>query len=333
MTENRDERLHNVETTVADPGAESPAASAVTEDDLPPGNHALEVAARRGIGPLSPLGRHIWHGETRPCPSCGQLVCRDDDICQDCGQDLDEEMLERMRAHAGPWYVLEHVRPFPGVRFERLVRQVQRGVLTETSIVRGPTTDHQWRFAVETPGLSRYFGHCWECYGEITMQDLCCPACLARQDGLREGPLPAARPSPGGAAHSAARAAAATASNGKPDTAAPGGAYALMPSKSESHTADRPSQIGAAAGAPRSGGPVTATADPLTELSAAIDMTDEAAGGFSDDTPRICGIRATWVVVVVMAVALSALVLLVQSRQQIGRTPPPPAVSTPRLAP
>lgn len=148
------------------------------EDSVPPGNHALEVAARAGFGPLSPLAQGTWHGQAVPCVSCGQLVRRDDPACQQCGQDLSEDMIRKMRQHAGPWFVLEHVRPFPGVSLERIVRQIRRGLITETSIVRGPSNDYQWRFAVETPGLCRYFGKCWCCHATVSLSDAYCPHCL-----------------------------------------------------------------------------------------------------------------------------------------------------------
>jgi len=157
-------------------------------DGLPPGDHPLEVAARKGIGPLSPLAKDVWHGRSKPCVSCGQIVARDAEECTYCGQDLSEGMIERMRAHAGPWYVLEHLRPFPGVSLERVVLQIRRGVLTETSIIRGPTTDFQWRFAVETPGICRYFGRCWNCHEEITPSDSYCPACLSNLLEQEAGP-------------------------------------------------------------------------------------------------------------------------------------------------
>ncbi|MFQ5494475.1 MAG: hypothetical protein ACE5EX_03760, partial [Phycisphaerae bacterium] len=118
-----------------------------TPGELPPGNHALEVAARAGFGPLGAAGKEAWHGHARPCVSCGQLVRRNSPECDHCGQDLRAAMLNKMRAHAGPWYVLEHIRPFPGVSLERIILQIRRGLITPTSIVRGPTTDHQWRFA------------------------------------------------------------------------------------------------------------------------------------------------------------------------------------------
>ena len=55
-----------------------------TEGDLPPGNHPLEVAARRGSGPLSPHAQQEWHGQARPCVSCGQLVLRNGTACDFC---------------------------------------------------------------------------------------------------------------------------------------------------------------------------------------------------------------------------------------------------------
>jgi hypothetical protein len=150
-----------------------------SDGELPPGNHPIEVAARNGFGPLSARAREVWHGDGMPCVSCGALVPRTQESCPHCEQDLRADMLAKMRAYAGPWYVYEHVRPFPGVTFERLVRQIQRGLLTETSIVRGPSTNHQWRFAVETPGLSRYFGRCWRCHVGVMLADTHCTACRA----------------------------------------------------------------------------------------------------------------------------------------------------------
>ncbi len=147
------------------------------EADVPPGFHPLEIAARKGIGPLSPQGQSIWHGHTIPCVSCGQLVPRNAQQCDECEQDLSEQMIAKMKAHAGPWYVLEHVRQFPGVTLDRIVRQIRRGVITDTSIVRGPWTDHQWRFTIETPGLCLFFSHCWHCHGDVAPTDTTCKSC------------------------------------------------------------------------------------------------------------------------------------------------------------
>lgn len=156
---------------------------------------AVERGARLGIGPLSPLGMKVWHGESCPCVSCGELVRRADTRCCHCGQDLSLVMIEKMAAHSGPWYVHEHVRPFPGVSLDRLVRQVRRGVLTRTTIVRGPTTNHQWRFAAETPGLSKYLSVCWNCQAAVKPEDTYCKTCDVHLDRV-PGELPDSPPPP-----------------------------------------------------------------------------------------------------------------------------------------
>lgn len=184
-----------VEKTGAKLSPQSPGPAPVA-DEMPQGDHPLEIAARKGIGPLSPQAREIWHGHAEPCVSCGRLVQRFVTVCDHCGQDLSEQMLAKMRAHAGPWYVLEHVRPFPGVNLDRIVRQIRRGLLTEVSIVRGPATDYQWRFAVETPGLCRYFGRCWNCHNRVEPSESHCKTCLSNLsfEGAAKAPkVPATR--------------------------------------------------------------------------------------------------------------------------------------------
>ena len=143
---------------------------------------AVEIGAKRGIGPMSPLGERVWHGESRPCVSCGELVRRTAARCDQCGQLLSGEMIYRMRQYSGPWYVLEHVRPFPGVSKDRLLLQIERKVLTATTIVRGPTTHHQWRYAGETPGLSKYLGLCWACQAPVHSDGSVCPVCRKNLD-------------------------------------------------------------------------------------------------------------------------------------------------------
>lgn len=158
---------------------------------------ALEVGAKRGIGPLSDQGALIWHGNARPCVSCGELMRREGKYCEHCGQDHSLAMLSRMQAHAGPWYVHEHVRPFPGVTLDRLIRQAKRGVLTGATIVRGPHTHHQWQFAAETPGLSKYVGFCFSCQCAASEDETYCSSCgihLDRVPGEPETPPRADKP-------------------------------------------------------------------------------------------------------------------------------------------
>lgn len=298
-----------MDQTTASPEPQ-PAQHPANDVEPPPGNHPLEVAARRGIGPLSPLGRDVWHGHTWPCVSCGQLVLRNAKACDHCGQDLSEEMLEKMLAHAGPWYVLEHVRPFPGVSLERIIRQVRRGVITETSIVRGPPTNYQWRFAVETPGLCRYFGRCWSCHEEVSPSDTHCKYCLSSLSFEQPRTAPAVPPSPTTVVSAASTRSGTSDSRPSPDRetagrTVPGGTLA---EGSRQHSAAPLPPI-----------------DELTRLSAVVDQaTVPAHDAIWDEPPRVAGIRATWIAAAMLIVVIIALMFLTQSRSPQPPQPPPP---------
>lgn len=167
---------------MADPTTNPTNAQRPVGHPLGDGLSAIERAAKIGLGPMSPLGQRAWHGDSKPCVSCGELVRITDNTCRYCNQDLSVEMLIRMQQHSGPWYVLEHVRPFPGVNMERLIRQARRGIVTATTIVRGPFTDHQWRFAAKTPELCKYVGMCWNCQAPATESDTYCHHCAVNLD-------------------------------------------------------------------------------------------------------------------------------------------------------
>jgi len=290
---------------------------------LPPGSHPLEVAARRGIGPLSPLGKEIWHGQCAPCVSCGQLVHRETEECDQCGQDLGEEMLDKMRAHAGPWYVLEHVRPFPGVSLERIIRQVRRGLITETSIVRGPATDHQWRFAVETPGLCRYFGKCWKCHEQVAPSDSYCQSCLSLLSF--DQPRPA---SPSAAAGLAVVDPGVATATGRAATV--GTARAAEPARSgvfPSTVVNQPAAPGAAVAALPS-----AALTELGRLSAAVqNVRTTSPDDIWDAPPRIAGIRATWIAAVLLAIVIVVLLWITGVRS--GQSPAPRAIAPGLVSP
>jgi len=292
----------------------------LSDYELPPGNHALEIAARRGIGPLSLLGRDAWHGEARPCVSCGQLVRRDALECDQCGQDLSEQMLDKMRIHCGPWYVHEHVRPFPGVTLERIVRQIRRGVIGETSIIRGPETNHQWRFAVETPGICRFFNSCWQCQEEIETTDAHCPDCGAplgfgvRPNVRVDAPPTTAQTTP------ALEPTANSDTNAKPCDADGRVAESHAPAPVPGTPCDPsepavPTDMGKKPGAIRESAPIPQALQPQTEelrnLSAALKSTRVPVYDPSmEAAPRIAGVRATWIVVVLLAIMVMILVFI-----------------------
>ena len=299
-----------MDKTAASPESE-PVQHPANDVEPPPGNHPVEVAARRGIGPLSPLGRDVWHGHTWPCVSCGQLVLRNAKACDHCGQDLSEEMLEKMLAHAGPWYVLEHVRPFPGVSLERIIRQVRRGVITETSIVRGPPTQYQWRFAAETPGLCRYFGRCWHCHEEVSPSDSHCKYCLSSLSFEQPRSAPAVPPSPTAVASAKSTGLAGPDSHPSTDRE-------TVRRATPTDTLTEGSRRHAAAPLP----PI----DELKRLSAVVDQAAVPAhDAIWDEPPRIGGIRATWIAAALLIIVIVALMFLTQSRSPEPPPLPPPA--------
>jgi len=296
--------------TLPDADAAAPD-SAPGEWEVPAGNHALEVAARRGFGPLSPLARSQWHGQSVPCVSCGQLVPRGDDHCGECGQDLSESMLERMKVHAGPWFVLEHVRPFPGVSLERIIRQIRRGLLTETSIVRGPATDFQWRFAVETPGLCRYFSRCWHCHHQVSLSDTHCHACLSR---LSFDVTSWIEPKPARTSEPKAAVVTPAPQDRTPAVVRPAvamGPGTMFPRPSPSLSTEMPT-------------PSTGTND-WKELVAAVRQAEPPADSQWEPHAPVDSIRATWVAVVVMAIVVVGLFIAVQMRETTTPVAPPPA--------
>jgi hypothetical protein len=207
-------------------------------------------------------------------------------------------MVERMRAHAGPWYVHEHVRPFPGVTLERLVRQIRRGVLTATTIVRGPTTDHQWRFAAQTPGLSKFLGLCWKCQSAVSEHDSHCRQCGVDLNGghrLRpiEPPGPIASPA------------------GPRD-------YVSLPRSATTSRFERTPPITdwprpAAAVAPAV--PTAGVSSELQALSAAVKpAARQPARVIEEGSPRIGGIPAWWIVVGLLLFLLAIMIVVIQQR-------------------
>lgn len=145
--------------------------------------HPLAVGARSGIGPLSERAKEVWHGQSAPCASCAQLNRRDATHCAHCGQDLGQAMLSKMAKHSGSWFVCDTARPFPGVSLERIIHLINKSAIRPTSIVRGPTTYYQWRFAAETPLICKYLGRCWSCQSPVTAQRDDCPQCKVALDG------------------------------------------------------------------------------------------------------------------------------------------------------
>jgi hypothetical protein len=87
------------------------------------------------------------------------------------------------RSKLGPWYVLQSRNPSaPGMNFATLMVLVQKGRVTARSVLRGPTTGQFWRHAAKVKGVSREFGLCWNCGGDIGRNARACPGCKRLQE-------------------------------------------------------------------------------------------------------------------------------------------------------
>lgn len=118
-----------------------------------------------------------WRAGRRVCVACGEVFARSETRCPQCLQDHSPEALSRLADFAGNWFVFDPDHPVPGVKLDFLIKQARRGNLTATTIVRGPETKQQWKFAGETPGLAQHVGLCWFCGQQVQPSDPACPSC------------------------------------------------------------------------------------------------------------------------------------------------------------
>ncbi|MEM7228256.1 MAG: hypothetical protein AAF432_05495 [Planctomycetota bacterium] len=111
------------------------------------------------------------------CPYCGDTQGASD-RCRACGGLF--EPLSRQATHnaMGPWFLRDPEQPFrPGCSYDTLLMLVDRGVVTKTTIVRGPTTKQFWTVARRVPGLAHRLGCCHECSTPVDPTDHGCHAC------------------------------------------------------------------------------------------------------------------------------------------------------------
>jgi len=237
-------------------------------------------------------------------------------------------MLEKMKAHAGPWYVLEHLRPFPGINLETVVKQIHRGLITETSIVRGPATHHQWRFALETPGLCRYFGKCWHCFSPIGQAETHCQQCgeyltFEPQKPFRT-PVARGELATGAAGTRNGNAAGTTGAYGAA-ASAPQAATAPFAAARARYDADIANQTH----------PTGTTGSELDKLRAALSQGVITTADSRVDAPAtIAGIHAGWFAAGAVVIVLAGLWWVSNNRGSAASAPPETAITAPaNLAP
>jgi hypothetical protein len=121
-------------------------------------------------------GKHV-------CPFCGTQRETDLGPCMHCSLEDTPTTRSATRAKLGPWYVLQSRNPSaPGMNFATLMTLVQKGRVTARSVVRGPTTGQFWRHAAKIKGVSREFGLCWNCGGDVSRTARACAGCKRLQE-------------------------------------------------------------------------------------------------------------------------------------------------------
>jgi len=173
-----------------DTGSQTSAGPARTSSSPSPGRHAdSEVPSL----PFEPV-----------CPFCGLLHENAGGTCPRCNMEDTPVTREATQAKLGGWFVYQARNPAaPGMNFVTLLGLIERGRVNRKSILRGPTTAQFWRYATRVKGISREFGLCWNCGGEIRSTARVCPKCKHLQeppinpDALLEGePLASPAPNP-----------------------------------------------------------------------------------------------------------------------------------------
>ncbi|HTL29785.1 MAG TPA: hypothetical protein VL282_11205, partial [Tepidisphaeraceae bacterium] len=120
------------------------------------------------------------------CPFCGAINDNDGQACPRCLMEDTQTTRTATKSRIGPWFVLQARNPAaPGMKWNTLIELVRKGVVVPRSIVRGPTTHQLWRAAGHVKGLSREFGLCYHCGGEIEKSANQCQHC----DKLQEPPI------------------------------------------------------------------------------------------------------------------------------------------------
>ncbi len=133
------------------------------------------------------------------CPYCGETQAASE-RCRGCGGFF--EPLSRQATHnaMGPWFIRDPAKPFhPGCSYQTLARMIDRGQITRSTIIRGPTTRQFWTVAGRVQGVAHLLGCCHNCDAAAHASDHGCHACGVPFGAFRERDslgLPEIRPLP-----------------------------------------------------------------------------------------------------------------------------------------
>jgi hypothetical protein len=108
-------------------------------------------------------------------------------VCPRCQCQDSEPARQAAAEQLGSWSVWEEGGNIgPPVSLTVVREMIRQGRLTRRSIVRGPTTRQLWCHAERVKGISREFGVCHACGGQVEMDVRTCPACGISQEPPRD---------------------------------------------------------------------------------------------------------------------------------------------------
>ncbi len=132
------------------------------------------------------------------CPFCGAFHSDIGRPCRHCGTEDTTVARGAARKRVGPWFVLQTKNPAaPGMTLQSLIALIRGGLVTDRSVIRGPATGQLWRLAGKVRGISREFGSCYGCNGDLYAGDTLCPHCQRPQSlpaDIDAAPEPAPAP-------------------------------------------------------------------------------------------------------------------------------------------
>jgi tetratricopeptide (TPR) repeat protein len=136
-----------------------------------------------------------FKGPEAPCVYCGKVIDRGADRCPHCRTSYSFAVRKASREVVGDWFYLDSRNPSGrGVTFETLIKMIEKGRIKPDSIVRGPTTHHDWMYAAEAPRLAKYLGLCPHCFAKAKPEDTYCTECQLNMNERPAEARPGATP-------------------------------------------------------------------------------------------------------------------------------------------
>ncbi|HUU11933.1 MAG TPA: hypothetical protein VM431_15520 [Phycisphaerae bacterium] len=132
-----------------------------------------------------------WRTAHAPCVYCGQAVERSEERCPHCRTSFSIAVRKASREVVGDWYYLDPRNPSGrGITFETLIKMIEKGRIRADSVVRGPTSHHDWMYAAEAPRLAKYLGMCPHCFAQAKPEETFCATCHLNMNSLLPEPQP-----------------------------------------------------------------------------------------------------------------------------------------------